>query len=74
MGVVKLHLPRFIYHRQFLPSNRNWRRNVLVGIVQIPTLAYVFYTGMSRWQFQSPKMGKELIDDNATYYKAVRLL
>lgn len=74
MGIVKLHLPRFIYHRVFLPTNLNWRSNTLLAAVQIYTITSLAYFACTRYKFQGPRNGVEYLDPNMKSSRIVKLL
>lgn len=74
MGIVKLHMPRHIYHRIFLPSNPNWRSNAALAFIQNLTLTYLTYFACTRYQFDSPKNGVEYLDPNMKTSRIVKLI
>ncbi|CAG9330791.1 unnamed protein product [Blepharisma stoltei] len=74
MGVVKLHLPRNVYWRPWLPENRMWKRNGLLAAAQGFVLSYLLSSSLAHWEWASPKRGYQLVDPNADYAKPIRLL
>lgn len=74
MGVVKLVLPRHMYYRPLLPANRNWRRNFAVAWIQVATITFALYTGVSRWTWSTPKRGLEVAEDSKRYGFPIKTL
>jgi hypothetical protein len=60
--------------RPFLAANPHWRRDTAVIGVQIATLSYVVYLGVSKWLFVPPRMGAEIVEPKNRHYRLVRLL
>lgn len=74
MGVVKMHLPRFMYYRPWLISNANWRRNGFFGLCQIIVTANLLFTISGHWSWSSPRKGFQIKNPDAVYVKPIRLL
>ena len=74
MGIVKLMLPRFMYYRNFMPMNRNWRRNSVMGVVHIFTLGNLLALSAQRWSFHAPKRGSQYVDPNKKYTRSIGIL
>jgi len=74
MGVAKLILPKWMYYRQYLPANRNWRRNSMLALLQIFTLSNVIWVGMGRWKWAPPMKGKQVLKSEAEYTRPIPIL
>lgn len=74
MGIVKLHMPRFMYHRIFLPTNVNWRANSALAFVQNFTLTALLYFVSTRYEFAGPRNGVEYVDPSKKTSRIVPIL
>jgi hypothetical protein len=74
MGIVKLIVPRHIYHRIYLPANADWRKHAVLGLFQILLFSGLGFFTATKWEFRSPRRGFELIDPNKKYSRVIPII